>query len=90
MDQLSLLANWAAATLHVNNCRLWHAPWVLAAWKWLIAGSGWLTIVDWLRGSHVHGLRSHLGLGNLVMDCRGLIVRVTGMRHNFILYIILY
>ena len=96
MDQLSLLANWAAATLHVNDCGLWHAPWMLAAWKGLIAGSGWLTIVDWLRGSHVHGLRGshvdrlryHVDLGSLVMDSRGLvvdrrlIVGVTGMRHR--------
>ena len=68
---------------------------MLAAWKGLIAGSGWLTVVDWLRGSHVHGLRchvdrlrDHMDLGSLVMDSRGLvvdrrlIVGVTGMRHR--------
>ena len=83
MDQLSLLANWAAATLHVNDCGLWHATWMLAAWKGLIAGSGWLTVVDWLRGSHVHGLRCHVDrlryhvdLGSLVMDSRGLVLRL--------------
>ena len=73
----------------MNNSRLWHATWVLAAWKWLIAGSGWLTIVDWLRGSHVAGLRCHVDvdLWSLVMDgrfvvCRGLMVGVYVMRHS--------
>ena len=87
MDQLSLLANWAAATLHVNDCGLWHAPWMLAAWKRLIAGSGWLTILDWLRGSHVARLRCHVDLWSLVVDgrfvvCRGLMVGVYVMRHS--------
>ena len=53
LDQLAL-ANWATASTarHVNYSG-WHTPWLLV-WKRLIAGSGWLAIVDWLRRSHIN------------------------------------
>ena len=72
LDHLAL-ANWAAASAasHVNNSGCRHAPWVLA-WKSLIAGSGCLTVVGWLRRSHM----SRWGL---------IVISVSGMRHSDLL-----
>jgi hypothetical protein len=90
MDQLPLLANRAAATLHVNNSRLRHAPLILATWKRLIACSGLLSIVDWLGWYHMDLRGIVMNHRDLVMDRRliGMRVSMMGgsvMRHSSLL-----
>jgi hypothetical protein len=77
MDHLALLANRAAATLHVNNSGLRHAP-----WKRLIASCGLLSIVDWLGWYHMDLRGIVMNHMDLVMDRRLTVMGGSVMRHS--------